>query len=90
MTDEVERPKCGSCRYWQRVQWGGTGACLRHSPTQESNPDGWSMKETEWCGEHSELEDGRIIYLADTLAERLGISIENALHSGILHLRNTQ
>ena len=89
MADEVERPKCGSCRYWEPLREEYIGACLRHAPTQTADQDGWKVKATEWCGEHSNLEDGRIIYLADTLAERLGLSIENALHSGILHLRNT-
>ena len=90
MADEVERPKCGSCRYWEALEGAQIGTCLRHPSTQTLNKAGWRMRKTEWCGEHSDLEDGRIIYLADMLAERLGISIENALHSGILHMRNTQ
>ena len=96
MADEVERPKCGSCRYWEPpkhpkpVVYAEYGSCMRHAPTLNTDPnDIMGVKTTDWCGEHSNLEDGRIIYLADTLAERLGLSIENALHSGILHLRNT-
>ena len=88
MADAVERPKCGTCRYWSVFSGERVGRCKRHVPSVKVEPA--ITEDTNWCGEHSNLEDGRIIYLADMLAERLGSSIEHALHSGILHLRNTQ
>ena len=65
MADEVERPKCGSCRYWSVFLGEKTGYCKRHAPSVETKRV--ITEDIDWCGEHSNLEDERIMYLADNL-----------------------
>lgn len=96
--DGYEPPPCATCRYYEgpnpAVEVGpykGMGACHRIAPGREREGFGdQAIPPDYWCGEHSDIEDQRVRYMAEKLQEAVSRAIMYGMGDAFVQQRGHQ